>query len=72
MHIIEALGSDFYEVEIAGQPADRGDIFAGWNARDRFGIVLYEPLLVGDCCGLQPQRPRGFARLHHPQQQPPQ
>lgn len=44
MHIIESLRSDFYEVEISGRPADRWELFAQWNARDRFGIVLYEPL----------------------------
>jgi hypothetical protein len=44
MHIIEALRSDFYEVELAGKPARRWDVFPGWNERDRFGIVLYEPL----------------------------
>jgi hypothetical protein len=44
MHVIEALRSDFYDVEMAGRPVDRGDVFPHWNARDRFGIVLYEPL----------------------------
>lgn len=44
MHVIEALRSDFYEVEMAGRPADRWAVFEDWNARDRFGIVLYEPL----------------------------
>lgn len=44
MHIIEALRSEFYEVEKAGQAAPRGAVFPDWNARDRFGIVLCEPL----------------------------
>lgn len=44
MHVIEALRSDFYEVAFSGQSADRASVFPGWNARDRFGIVLYEPL----------------------------
>jgi hypothetical protein len=44
MHIIEALRSDFYEVEMAGQAAARSTVFPGWSAHDRFGIVLYEPL----------------------------
>jgi hypothetical protein len=44
MHIIEALRSEFYEVEMAGQPAAREAVFPGWNERDRFGIVLHEPL----------------------------
>lgn len=44
MHIIEALRSEFYEVEMAGQSAARSTVFPGWSARDRFGIVLYEPL----------------------------
>lgn len=44
MHIIEALKSDFYEVEMAGKAASQWDVFPDWNARDRFGIVLYEPL----------------------------
>lgn len=44
MHVIEALRSDFYEVDISGRPGDRWEVFPEWNARDRFGIVLYEPL----------------------------
>ena len=44
MHVIEALKSDFYEVAFDGQPVPRWDVFPDWNARDRFGIVLYEPL----------------------------
>lgn len=44
MHIIEALRTEFYEVDMAGQPAEREAVFPDWNARDRFGIVLYEPL----------------------------
>lgn len=44
MHIIEALRSDFYEVEMAGKAVPRESVFPDWTPRDRFGIVLYEPL----------------------------
>ncbi|MCX2684703.1 hypothetical protein OO306_03955 [Pseudomonas sp. DCB_AW] len=44
MHVIDALSSDFYEVECAGQQASMWDVFPDWNAHDRFGIVIYEPL----------------------------
>jgi hypothetical protein len=44
MHIIEALKSPFYEVEMGGQAVARDTVFPDWNPRDRFGIVLYEPL----------------------------
>lgn len=44
MHVIDALSSDFYEVERANEPASMWDVFPGWNAHDRFGIVIYEPL----------------------------
>jgi len=44
MHVIEALKSAFYEVHKDGQPVDRWEVFPEWNARDRFAIVLYEPL----------------------------
>jgi hypothetical protein len=44
MHVINALSSDFYEVECADKPASMWDVFPGWNAHDRFGIVIYEPL----------------------------
>ncbi len=44
MHVIQALRSDFYEIEISGKPADRWDLFLDWNVRERFGIVLYKPL----------------------------
>ncbi len=44
MHVITALRTDFYEVEVSGKPATAGDVFHDWNEHDRFGIVLYEPL----------------------------
>lgn len=48
MHVIDALRSDFYEVEVGGKPATAGDVFPGWNEHDRFGIIVYEPLaLIG-------------------------
>jgi hypothetical protein len=44
MHVIDALSSDFYEVEFDGKPAAASDVFADWNEHDRFGILVYEPL----------------------------
>jgi hypothetical protein len=44
MHVIGALSSDFYEVEMAGKPAAASDVFADFNEHDRFGILVYEPL----------------------------
>lgn len=44
MHVIDALRSDFYEVEFDGKPASMWDVFPDWNAHDRFGILVYEPL----------------------------
>jgi len=44
MHVIDALSSDFYEVEYTNKPASMWDVFPDWNAHDRFGIVIYEPL----------------------------
>lgn len=44
MHIIESLRTAFYEVEMGGRPAAHDAVFPAWHARDRFGIVLYEPL----------------------------
>ncbi|REE07496.1 hypothetical protein B0G71_8009 [Paraburkholderia sp. BL27I4N3] len=44
MHVIDALSSDFYEVEFSGQPATMWDVFQDWNAHDRLGLLIYEPL----------------------------
>ncbi|MFJ4345331.1 hypothetical protein [Pseudomonas sp. NPDC089401] len=44
MHVIDALRTDFYEVELDGKPAGSGDVFAQWNAHDRLGVLIYEPL----------------------------
>ncbi|SAL64718.1 hypothetical protein AWB70_06015 [Caballeronia cordobensis] len=46
MHVIDALSSDFYEVEVAGKAATARDVFPDWNPHDRFGIVVYEPLAL--------------------------
>ncbi|MFT4437743.1 hypothetical protein ACMX25_30795 [Caballeronia sp. 15715] len=44
MHVIEALSSDFYEVDFGGKQASRSDVFPAWNEHDRFAIIVYEPL----------------------------
>jgi hypothetical protein len=44
MHVIDALSSDMYEVEVSGNAASQWDVFPEWNPLDRFGIVIYEPL----------------------------
>ncbi|GJH30000.1 hypothetical protein [Caballeronia novacaledonica] len=44
MHVISALSSDVYEVEFQEGSASMWDVFPDWNAHDRFGIVIYEPL----------------------------
>ncbi|MFK0091905.1 hypothetical protein [Pseudomonas sp. NPDC090592] len=44
MHVIDALSTDFYEVELAGAAGTAQDVFAQWNAHDRLGVLIYEPL----------------------------
>ncbi|WP_321813135.1 MULTISPECIES: hypothetical protein [unclassified Paraburkholderia] len=44
MHVIGTLSSDMYDVEVSQKPATMWDVFPEWNAQDRFGIVIYEPL----------------------------
>lgn len=44
MHVIDALRTDFYEVELDGKPAGSGDVFANWAVHDRLGVLIYEPL----------------------------
>jgi hypothetical protein len=44
MHVIGTLRSDMYEVARSGKAATMWDVFPDWNAHDRFGIVVYEPL----------------------------
>ena len=41
MHVIGTLSSDMYDVEFSKNVATIWDVFPGWNAQDRFGIVIY-------------------------------
>jgi hypothetical protein len=43
MHVISALKSDFYDVEMSDKPASMWEVFPDYTAHDRFGIVIYEP-----------------------------
>ncbi|MFJ1472475.1 hypothetical protein [Massilia orientalis] len=44
MHIIDALQSNFYEIDVSGSSGTMSDVFEDWKPHDRFGLLVYEPL----------------------------
>ena len=44
MHVVSLLRTEMFEIRIGGQPAGLDDLFPGWTALDRFGLVIDEPL----------------------------
>jgi hypothetical protein len=43
MHTAEQLDRAMFTVRIAGQEADRSDVFPNWMATDRLGVVVWQP-----------------------------
>ena len=43
MHTATELHQSAFAVRIDGRPATRDDLFPGWDARDRLGVVITEP-----------------------------
>ncbi len=43
MHTAEQLDRSMFSVRIAGQQADRSDVFPDWLATDRLGVVVWQP-----------------------------
>jgi hypothetical protein len=44
MHTSQQLERSQFSITIAGQAADREDLFPSWHAWDRLGVVIHEPL----------------------------
>lgn len=40
MHVATLLRTDMFQIRIAGKPATMDDLFPGWTAFDRFGLVI--------------------------------
>lgn len=40
MHVATLLRTDMFQIRIAGKPATMDDLFPGWTALDRFGLVI--------------------------------
>ncbi len=43
MHTATQLDSSMFAIETDGKPARPDDVFPGWDANDRFGIIATEP-----------------------------
>lgn len=44
MHVVDLLATKMFDVEVSAKPASASDVFPAWNAHDRFGVLVYEPL----------------------------
>jgi hypothetical protein len=44
MHTAEQLARAMFEVRVDGVPAGPDDVFPGWHAHDRLGVIVNEPL----------------------------
>lgn len=44
MHTATQLDGSMFAIEIDGKPAAREEVFTGWDANDRLGVIANEPL----------------------------
>jgi hypothetical protein len=44
MHVVTLLKADMFDVTIDGKPASIAEALPDWNAHDRFGLVIDDPL----------------------------
>ena len=44
MHVVSLLRADMFQIRIGDQPAALHELFPGWTALDRFGLVIDEPM----------------------------
>lgn len=44
MHVLTLLKAGMFDIEIEGRPGSISDVFPGWHAHDRFGLVIDDAL----------------------------
>lgn len=44
MHVMALLKADMFDIAIERQKASARELFPDWNAHDRFGLVIDEPI----------------------------